>query len=56
MIASNSTTESLTVTRYVVSEFSGVLNIECQLKNLTNTDTPSATKAIRMVTTFTESY
>lgn len=37
MIASNSTTGSLTVTRYVVSEFSGVLNIGCQLKTLTYT-------------------
>lgn len=35
MIVSNGIIEALTVTRYVVSEFSGVLNIGCQLKTLT---------------------
>jgi hypothetical protein len=37
MITSNGIIGSLTVTRYVVSEFSRVLNIGCQLKTLTYT-------------------
>lgn len=56
MIAGNGIIGSLTVTRYMVSEFSGVLNIGCHLKTLTYTDTPSTSKAIRMVNTSTESF